>query len=63
MKEKDEIMKRWGSKADVKYSKPRTAGYKNIDEVMWEWFIRARAKNIPVSGRMIQKKSLILTEE
>ena len=50
VKEKDEIMKCWesGSKADVKYSKPRTAGYKDIDEVMWERSTKARAKNIPV---------------
>ena len=30
---------------------------------MWEWFANARAKSIPVSGRMIQEKSLIFAEE
>ena len=50
VKKKDEIMNCWESesRADVKYSKPRTAGYKDIDEVMWEKSTKARAKNIPV---------------
>ena len=65
VKDKDEIMKRWesGSRADAKYSKPRTASYEDIDEVMWEWFTKARAKNIPISGRMIQEKALMFTGE
>ena len=65
VKEKDELTKRWesGSRADAKYSKPRTASYEDIDEVMWEWFTKARAKNIPVSGRMIQEKALMFAEE
>ena len=65
VKEKDELMKRWesGSRADAKYSKPRTASYEDIDEVMWEWFTKARAKNIPVSGRMIQEKALMFAGE
>ena len=33
-----------------------TASPEYIDEVMWEWFTKARAKNIPVSGRVIQVK-------
>ena len=30
---------------------------------MWEWFTRARSKNIPVSGRMIQEKALLYVKE
>ena len=58
VKEKEEIMKRWesGSRGDAKYTKPRTASYQDIDEVTWEWFSRARAKNISVSGQMIQER-------
>ena len=54
VKEKEEIMKRWesGNRGDATYTKPRTASCQDIDEVMWEWFSRAREKNIPVSGRV-----------
>jgi len=52
-----------GDRANVKYSKPRTAGYKDLDKIMWEWFIRARSSNISVSGRMVQEKALVYAEE
>ena len=40
-------------------SKPRRAGYKDLDKSVWEWFTIARAKTIPLSGRLIQKKALM----
>ena len=43
--------------------KPRTAGYEDLDRLVWEWFTTARAKDIPVSGRMIQERACLYTAE
>lgn len=57
-KDQEDLLKRWerGERLDKKYVKPRTAGYEALDELVWAWFTEARSKNIPVSGRMIQKQ-------
>ena len=61
VKDREDIMRKWeeGGRCTAKYSKPRAVGYEDLDKIMWECFIRARSKNIPVSGRMIQEKALI----
>ena len=58
--DREDITKRWeaGECTDRKYAKFRKVGYEEIDKVMWEWFTRARAKNIPVSGKLIQEQAL-----
>ena len=65
VKERKDIMKRWesGERSSKKYVKPRTMGYDDLDKLMWEWFATARAKNIPVSDRMIQEQALLYAAE
>ena len=65
VKDREDIMRKWeeGERCTAKYSKPRAVGYEDLDKIMWEWFIRARSKNIPVSGRMIQEKALMYAQE
>ena len=58
VKDKEDILKQWaaGESSSKKYTKVRKTGYEEIDKVIWEWFARARAKNIPVTGRLIQER-------
>ena len=66
VKDKDNIRKRWEageSAACRKYTKVRKTGYEELDKVVWEWFTRARAKNIPVSGRLIQERAMMYAAE
>ena len=54
VKERDEIERRWesGERSDMKYVKPRTAGYNDLDKLVWELFTIAWTNIILVSGRM-----------
>ena len=61
----EDILKRWeaGEHSEKKYTKVRRTGYENLDKVVWEWFTRARAKNIPVSGKLIQERAIMFAGE
>ena len=65
VRDKEDMWKRWaaGECLDRKYTKFRKTGYEELDKVVWEWFTRARAKNIPVSGRIIQEHALMYASE
>ena len=52
-----------GEPSNKKYTKVRKTGYKEIDEVVWEWFTRARTKNIPVTGKLIQERAIMYASE
>ena len=57
-----ENMGKW-QKSEQKVCKPRTAGYDDLNKLVWEWFTTARADNIPMSGRMIQEQALLYGAE
>ena len=63
--DREDILKRWeaGEHSDKKYTKVRRTGYEDLDKVVWEWFTRARAKNIPVSGKLIQERAIMYARE
>ena len=65
VKDKEDILKQWaaGESSSKKYTKVRKTGYEEIDKVVWEWFTRARAKNIPVTGRLIQERAIMYASE
>ena len=57
----ENILKIWeaGEHSEKKYTKVRRTGYEDLDKVVWEWFTRARAKNILVSGKLIQDRAIM----
>ena len=63
---KDKYMEQWksaGMKSDRKYAKARRTMYGDLNEAVFEWFCAARSKNIPISGRLIQEKALLLSAQ
>lgn len=58
IKNKEDILNRWeaGESGDRKIAK-RPCKYSSIDEEMFQWFTDCRARNLPISGRMIQEKA------
>jgi phosphopantetheine adenylyltransferase len=53
---RDLIMKEWegGARHDLKYLKRRKTTYEDINQDVYDWFLRNRAKHMPISGPMIQ---------
>ena len=60
-KEKDDILRRWeaGENGERKCAKSRKCVYQDLDDTVWAWFCEARARNIPLSGPLIQEKATI----
>ena len=46
------IMKEWksGARCDLKYVKRRKGTYEELNTLVWEWFNKARSKELPVTG-------------
>ena len=66
LQDREGILKRWetGEHSNKKYTKVRRTGYEDLDKVVWEWFTRARAKNIPLSGKkLIQERAIMYVRE
>lgn len=59
MKDKDKILNLWmaGNNGNRK-RKLRITGNEQINEAVWEWFVSARAKNVPLSGPLLQAEAL-----
>lgn len=65
IKDKESIRNEWqkGAQAQRKYATARRTVYGDLNERVWEWFCVARSKNIPVSGKLIQEKAIIVSAE
>lgn len=66
LQKKDEIMSQWTSGSIASNRKILTGRrqlYPEINEKVYEWFVAARAKKVPVSGRMLQDHAANLAEQ
>ena len=65
IKDREKIKDRWhsGIGGERKYMKARKCLYTDINESVWEWFCQARARNIPLTGRLIQEKAVMFSME
>ncbi|KAM7428132.1 hypothetical protein ABFA07_020850 [Porites harrisoni] len=60
---KDEILEHYGANKNAHCKRARLSQLKNVDEAMYEWYQKARSKNIPVTGPMLQGKAKRANEE
>ena len=54
---KDEILEHYGANKNAHCKRARLSQLKNVDEATYEWYQKARSKNIPVTGPMLQEKA------
>jgi hypothetical protein len=64
-KDREQIKKQFldGSNLQQKYIKRRKTGYEDLNQFVWEWYSAARSKNIPLTGKMLQEKAIMLSLE
>ncbi|XP_075403077.1 uncharacterized protein LOC142445284 [Tenrec ecaudatus] len=57
IKEKDKIIEKYMSSANINVKKGRDGNYAEINKSVFEWFLQASAQNIPISGPILQAKA------
>ncbi|XP_006882444.1 PREDICTED: tigger transposable element-derived protein 6-like [Elephantulus edwardii] len=57
MKEKEKIIEKYMSSTNVNVKKERDGNYAEINRSVFEWFLQASARNIPISGPILQAKA------
>lgn len=58
LQNKEKIMNDWVTENGSRRRKLKTTGNEKINEAVWEWFVAARAKNLPISGPILQSQAL-----
>lgn len=64
IKNKEELLQKWNANVNVNQKRSffKTEGF-NIDKLIYEWFVKARSKNIPLSGPIIRSKAKEVAEQ
>ena len=62
---REETLRRWNTRAKTtqKYTNARCNTYSRLNELVWDWFCKAWSKKIPITGRLIQEKAMMLSLE
>lgn len=59
LKNKDKIMDEWLKGTNSRVIRVgKITGNEEINETVWEWFVSARAKGMPISGPIIQAEAM-----
>lgn len=60
LKDRDNLKEKYLSSSSnkKKMKKPRESSYEELNEILFEWFCVARAKNFAISGPILQTKAL-----
>ena len=62
---KEKILEEWekGANCEQRYIKRRKTEYSDLNQQVWEWFCLARSNNVPITGKLLQEKALLLSVE
>ena len=58
LKKKDEILKNYEANCSSNIKRSRGAKHDEIDNVLVDWFRKARSKNMPITGPMLKEKAM-----
>ncbi|KAK7094233.1 hypothetical protein V1264_007882 [Littorina saxatilis] len=63
--DRSQILSQWesGARSTGKCVKRRKTTYDGLNDELFEWFSRARSKNIPVNGPLLQERALVRSME
>ena len=63
LKKKEEYLKQFVENAPDKRKRFNSGKFCDLNKLIYKWFVQARAKNVPLSGPIIQEKALNIAEE
>ncbi len=58
LKNKEKILDEWLTGNGAMKRKLKITGNEEINKLVWEWFVNARSKNLPVSGPILQAQAM-----
>ncbi|XP_053571634.1 tigger transposable element-derived protein 6-like [Bombina bombina] len=56
-------MEEWLAGNGAVKRKAKATGKEDLNKLLWEWFVAARSKNVPISGPILQTQALALAKE
>lgn len=62
LKKKDEILRSFETNSSSNIKRLRGAKNNEIDSTLLEWLRKARSKNIPITGPMLQEKAMQISK-
>jgi Tc5 transposase DNA-binding domain./DDE superfamily endonuclease. len=60
VRSKETLLRQWsaGTTANAKLTKDRVSAYADINKSVFNWFLTARQKNLPISGLILKEKAM-----
>lgn len=63
LKNKQKIMSEWNSyESSSTQKRSNNEKFSNVNQLLWEWYVRARESNIPVSGPLLVEEAKLIAE-
>ncbi|KAK7603258.1 hypothetical protein V9T40_003257 [Parthenolecanium corni] len=60
IQEKEKILDEWNNGANPSRQRKKKIIHDDVDAKVWEWFVKTRAKNVHVSGVMVQEQAKLI---
>ncbi|KAI6652943.1 Tigger transposable element-derived protein 6 [Oopsacas minuta] len=63
LKKKQEIQMACEENCNLQMKRVRLSSHCEVNDLIWQWFVTARSKNIPISGPILQAKGIDFAEQ
>ncbi|KAK3714119.1 hypothetical protein QZH41_001367 [Actinostola sp. cb2023] len=61
--DKEKIIDEWMSNGSSKIKRNNFEKYEEINRILWDWYVKARASNIPVDGPLLKEEAMLIAKQ